>query len=221
MTTTIKQEQKITVPVEGMTCASCVAHVEHALAEIPGVTDVAVNLANEKASLKASVGFGPEDITVEQLQGAVADVGYKIPTTKTTLNIGGMTCASCVAHVEHALAEVPGVTDAAVNLATEKATVEYVPGLAGLPDFSQAIAGSGYRVEGVEGQGMDAEAELELLSQTTESGARRRRLLCAAAGGLLLLPCTFDRVCSGAAGMALAWTVQPRSITTRPTRSGG
>ncbi len=68
MATTTKQEQKVTIPVEGMTCASCVAHVEHALSEIPGVNDVAVNLATEKASLKASVGLGPEDITVEQLQ---------------------------------------------------------------------------------------------------------------------------------------------------------
>ena len=57
MATTIDKNIKVTIPVEGMTCASCVAHVEHALAEVPGVTEVAVNLATEKASINASYRF--------------------------------------------------------------------------------------------------------------------------------------------------------------------
>ena len=111
---------------------------------------------------------------------------------KVTVPVEGMTCASCVAHVEHALAEVPGVTDVAVNLATEKATVEYVPGLADLADFSKAVADSGYRVVGTDVEGLDAEAELERLSKTNEIKALRRRFLFAAAGGALLLLGTFE-----------------------------
>ncbi|MDA0734154.1 MAG: heavy metal translocating P-type ATPase [Chloroflexi bacterium] len=188
MTTTTKKPKQITIPVEGMTCASCVGHVEHALEEVPGVVSVAVNLATEKAS----VGLDSESVTIEQLREAVANAGYKVSTSKTTLNIGGMTCASCVGHVEHALAGVPGVVNVAVNLATEKATVEYVPGVASVSDFKQAVEHAGYQVEGVEGEGRDAAAELERLSKTSEIKSLRRRFLFAAAGGLLLLLGTFE-----------------------------
>jgi Cu+-exporting ATPase len=63
-----------------------------------------------------------------------------------TLPIHGMTCASCVAHVEKALAETPGVLNVNVNLATEKATVEYIPTVTGQPDFRRAVTEAGYDV---------------------------------------------------------------------------
>ena len=56
---------------------------------------------------------------------------------KVTLSIGGMTCAACVHHVEGALAGVDGVSGATVNLATERATVEYVPSIASVADFRE------------------------------------------------------------------------------------
>ncbi len=122
-----------------MTCASCVFHVENALKSVSGVNAVAVNLATEKAV----VDFGDEEIALEQLSQAVSQAGYKVPTATVTLNVGGMTCASCVAHVESALAKVPGVAQAQVNLATEKATVTYVAGVAGPDDFKQAVENAG------------------------------------------------------------------------------
>ena len=82
-----------------------------------------------------------------------------------TIPVGGMTCASCVAHVEGALKEVPGVTEVSVNLATEKAVVEYVPGVTSLAELRQAVQDSGYRVEGVEGEALDTKKELERLSK--------------------------------------------------------
>jgi Cu+-exporting ATPase len=188
MATTTKNDKQITLPIVGMTCASCVSHVEHALEGVPGVTAASVNLATEKAS----VGLGDENVTIEQLREAVSNAGYKVATSKTTLNIGGMTCASCVGHVEHALEGIPGVTAASVNLATEKATIEYVPGLAGVADFKQAVTETGYRMEGVEGEDLSAEAELERLSKTNEIKSLRRRFLFAAAGGVFLLLGTFE-----------------------------
>ncbi|HEU0020779.1 MAG TPA: heavy metal translocating P-type ATPase, partial [Dehalococcoidia bacterium] len=206
MTTTTRKYQQITLPVKGMTCAACVGHVEHALAAVPGVARVVVNLATEKASVGLDpVELNNEGVTIEQLRQAVANAGYQVPTSQTTLNIGGMTCASCVGHVEHALARVPGVTAVSVNLATEKATVEYVPGVASLPDLQQAVAGAGYRVEGVEGQGRDTEAELERLSRTTEIKSLGRRFLFAAAGGALLLLGTFEALPWVPALMAVAF----------------
>ncbi|MFQ6029213.1 MAG: HAD-IC family P-type ATPase, partial [Dehalococcoidia bacterium] len=187
MSTTSKKDKLITLPVEGMTCASCVSHVEHALEQVPGVTEVSVNLGTEKAAVE--VGDAP--VSLEQLREAVADAGYKVPSTKTILNIGGMTCAACVGHVEHALQEVPGVVQAAVNLGTEKATVEYVPGVTGFAEFRQAVQDSGYRVEGVEGEALDTEAELERLAKVQEIRSFRNRFLFAITGGVLLLLGTF------------------------------
>ncbi len=135
-------QQTITLPVRGMTCASCVAHVEKALKGVEGVADVNVNLATEKAHVQ----FNTDIVRVGDLVQAVHETGYEIPTETVILPIGGMTCASCAAHVEKALGRVPGVVRASVNLATEKATVTFVPGVAGLDDFRKAVSEAGYQV---------------------------------------------------------------------------
>jgi Cu+-exporting ATPase len=65
---------KISLPVEGMTCASCVARVEKSIAKIEGVTDVAVNLATEKATFnidKSKTG-------IDEIKKVVEEAGYKI-----------------------------------------------------------------------------------------------------------------------------------------------
>ena len=180
---TSEKDNHITLPIEGMTCASCVSHVEKALQGVPGVSGVSVNLGTEKASLEYSSGDAP----VDQLRQAVADAGYKVATTKTTLNISGMTCAACVFHVENALKGVSGVVEATVNLATEKATVEYTAGTVEIEGFRQAITKAGYQVTGTGDGPMDAKEELERLSKVKEIQALRRRFLLSAAGGILLL----------------------------------
>lgn len=108
-------------------------------------------------------------------------------TAQLNLSIGGMTCAACVTHVEHALQSVPGVVNASVNLATERAAVTYHPDTAGLSDFRQAVADYGYRLDGVADSEQDAAAELERLSRAAEIRCYRRRCLLALAAGLLLL----------------------------------
>ena len=180
---TSEKDNHITLPIEGMTCASCVSHVEKALQGVPGVSGVSVNLGTETASLEYSSGDAP----VDQLRQAVADAGYKVATTKTTLNISGMTCAACVFHVENALKGVSGVVEATVNLATEKATVEYTAGTVDNEGFRQAITKAGYQVTGTGDGPMDAKEELERLSKVKEIQALRRRFLLSAAGGILLL----------------------------------
>jgi Cu+-exporting ATPase len=104
--------------VTGMTCASCVLRVEKTLQAVPGVQSASVNLATEEASVAADPG-----VSTEALAAAVRRAGYDVATAETTLRVEGMTCASCVARVEKALKKVPGVTEATVNLATEKATI--------------------------------------------------------------------------------------------------
>ena len=155
--------RQLTLPVQGMTCASCVAHVERALKSVDGVKDVNVNLATEEAS----VLFSTDVVGIKDLVEVVQETGYEVATETVTLPIGGMTCASCAAHVEKALSKVPGVVGANVNLATEKATVTFVPGVAGLADIRQAVAETGYEVleipeEGAAEEEQEGEAERKM-----------------------------------------------------------
>jgi P-type Cu+ transporter len=139
--TITRERRQLDLSVQGMTCASCVNHVQKALSQVHGVDSVNVNLATERASL----WFDPS-VATGDLVKAVRDTGYEVATTSVDLAIGGMTCAACVAHVQKALNKVPGVVEANVNLATERASVTFVPGAAELADFRAAVAGAGYEV---------------------------------------------------------------------------
>jgi Cu+-exporting ATPase len=113
--------QSLSVGIQGMTCASCSARVEKVLKQLPGVTDATVNLATETATIS-----GATDLAT--VQHAIEKAGFTVPTESCSLDITGMTCASCSARVEKALARVPGVLEASVNLATEQATVKLAQG---------------------------------------------------------------------------------------------
>jgi len=142
----------ISLPIEGMSCASCVGRVEAALSKVPGVGSVAVNLATERADIRAA---GPVDR--EALIEAVHKAGYEVPAATVELVIEGMTCASCVGRVERALQAVPGVAQASVNLATERATVR---GTAAVEALLAAVAKAGYEARAVDAAVLaDAEAE--------------------------------------------------------------
>jgi Cu+-exporting ATPase len=151
---TTETREKISIPIKGMTCASCVTHVQHALEEVSGVEEINVNLATEKATIT----LGSKAADLDDLVFAIEDAGYGVGTEKAILSIGNMTCASCVNHVENALNEVEGVISANVNLATERATIEYVPGVAGISDLRHAVEDSGYSVEGIVGDDADGAA---------------------------------------------------------------
>ncbi|MFN3545135.1 MAG: heavy metal translocating P-type ATPase [Thiobacillus sp.] len=111
----------LSVAIQGMTCASCSRRLEKMLKQLPGVTDATVNLATETATVS-----GDADFTA--IQQAIERAGFSVPTETLKLHISGMTCASCSARVEKALAQVPGVFEASVNLATEQATVKLARG---------------------------------------------------------------------------------------------
>ena len=130
--------ERLTLPVHGMSCASCVGHVEKALAAVPGVAGVAVNLATESATVQGAA------LDVAALRRAVDEAGYEVPAETLQLMIEGMTCASCVSRVEKALASVPGVLRASVNLASESARVEVVRGVASARLLVAAVQDAGY-----------------------------------------------------------------------------
>ena len=121
-----------------MTCASCVAHVEGALAGVKGVERVAVNLATESAAVEG------RHLDPQALARAVDAAGYTVPTQTIRLDIDGMTCASCVTRLESALQAVPGVARTSVNLASEAAQIELVSGAASVQDLLRAVEHAGY-----------------------------------------------------------------------------
>ncbi len=146
------QNTTLELPIEGMTCASCVARNERALRKVVGVAAAEVNFATEKAT----VTFDPDVVTAEDLVHTVEAAGYEVVTAQAVLPILGMTCASCVSRVERALRKPAGVLAADVNLATEKATVTYIPGQATHADLVAAVRAAGYDV--VEGSAASEES---------------------------------------------------------------
>jgi Cu+-exporting ATPase len=133
---------RITIPVSGMTCASCVRRLEGAISRKEGVAEASVNFAAEKAS----VAYEPTATSPDELIGAIRDAGYGADVREVIFGVTGMTCASCVGRVERALKGVPGVLEASVNLASEKATVAYLAGEVGPRDLEKAVRSAGYGV---------------------------------------------------------------------------
>jgi Cu+-exporting ATPase len=133
----------VVMPILGMTCASCVGRIETALLRIPGVIAAQANLASEMAE----VAFVPERVTTPDLVRVVEDAGYGVREEKRELVIEGMTCAGCVARLERALLDVPGVITATVNLATGQAAVSHVARAVPAADLLAAVSRAGYRAQ--------------------------------------------------------------------------
>ncbi|GBC57202.1 lead, cadmium, zinc and mercury transporting ATPase; copper-translocating P-type ATPase [Stutzerimonas stutzeri] len=153
-----------------MTCASCVGRVEAALTKVEGVDSVSVNLATEKAEIRLA---GPVDRAA--LIQAVEKVGYEVPASVVELAVEGMTCASCVGRVEKALKAVPGVAEAAVNLATERATVR---GTASMDALVAAVQKAGYEARAVDNSAQ-ADDEAAEKKDAERAGLKRDLILAA------------------------------------------
>ena len=129
----------VTLPVSGMSCASCSGRVERKLAGLPGVDRVSVNLATARATVTGTA-------TVAELVQAVTEAGYQVPAAEETHAVQGLSCASCVTRTEQAISALPGVQRAVVNLAMATATVTAVAGLVPFSDLQRAVEGVGYRL---------------------------------------------------------------------------
>ena len=176
-----KTNERITIPVRGMTCASCVNKVEGALKKVPGVTDAAVNLATEVTTVE----YASEACTLDALYEAIEAVGYEAKPVSKTFAVRGMTCASCVKKVEDALAKVEGVQRAQVNLATERVTLSLAAS-ATVDALRDSLAAVGYELA------REVEADADVEDEEAEERAReerslRYRMLFAAAIGVVLI----------------------------------
>jgi len=137
-------DSKLTFDISGMTCASCANAIERSVKKVPGVAQASVNLMTEKLVVTRAAA----DLGEEAIIAAVEKAGYKASPpamAKVTIPIGGMTCASCVSRIERQLKKVDGVTEANVNLATEKGFITYDPAKARVSDLKRAIEKAGYQ----------------------------------------------------------------------------
>lgn len=166
-------KKSLNLDIIGMTCASCARTVERGLKRLDGVEEVTVNVATDRAA----VTFDPSALNITDLIGRVRESGYDVDMRRVILPIGGMTCASCVRHVERALGKVEGVSSVAVNLATERAIVEYLPSLATVDALRQAVHHAGYEVLDDVAQGIDGQAAVD--PETAKMAAARRRMVVA------------------------------------------
>ncbi|RWA75308.1 MAG: copper-translocating P-type ATPase [Mesorhizobium sp.] len=165
------------IHVEGMSCASCVNRIEKAIRTVPGVKSAAVNLATERANVAFA---GPADL--DAILNAIRNAGYDTKTESIELAVEGATCASCVNRIEKALKRVPGVLDASMNLATERAFLRVVSGAAGVQDLVAAVERAGYTARSVAAENPE--------DAQTEAREREARGLALALGfsAVLTLP---------------------------------
>ncbi len=145
---------RMSLAIEGMTCATCATRIGHGLQKLPGVRQADVNLATEKAA----VVYDPGAVGVAEFVAAVKDLGYGVGEETLRLSVEGMTCASCVNRVEKALRSVPGVVSASVNLATAMASVTIAAGAVTVAQLQVVVHDIGYEVSPVS-DSRDAEGD--------------------------------------------------------------
>ncbi|MCR0980867.1 heavy metal translocating P-type ATPase [Roseomonas populi] len=170
---------RITLPIDGMTCAGCAGRVERALAAVPGVTAASVNLATRRAAVEG------EAIEPGALRAAVEAAGYLSPEEATEIAVQGMTCAGCARRVERHLAALPGVNGASVNFATHRATVRHAPDAVDRAALESAIRKAGY--EPVAEAAPDTREEAAPAEAREEAGLRRDAILAIALAAPLFL----------------------------------
>ncbi len=164
--------------ISGMSCAACAARIEKGLAKLPGVASAAVNFASEKAI----VSYDPAQVGLKEFAAKIEQLGFQLIFDKVELKITGMSCAACSARIEKALLKLPAVANAVVNLAAEKASVEYNGADLTIGEIQDKIKKLGFEAHNTTNQG---DVDREKVAREAEIRGQKLRLLLSA---LLSLP---------------------------------
>ncbi|MDH4367076.1 MAG: heavy metal translocating P-type ATPase [Dehalococcoidia bacterium] len=176
--TSPRKSDKASIHITGMTCTTCAATIEKGLSETPGIEQAEVSFASEKASIK----YDPTKVDLARIKDTVSQLGYGVATKKSIFPVAGMTCASCVARVEEALYSVPGVISASVNLASEKATVEYLEGTEPA-DIRRAVKDAGYEL----GPEVQALEDVTTAAQREIRAVRKRFIVAVILASIIMI----------------------------------
>ena len=198
----------IALPVQGMTCAGCATRLERVLSRLEGVETAAVNLLTEAASVR----FDEELVEAGRIVQAIEKAGFSVPPSTLRLTLGGMSCATYAGRIEKLLRSQPGVLSAQVNLASEVATVAFIPGLCSSSELQRAVERAGYTARLAPSSGE------ERATKAAAEAAQERRELVVLLGAaalsaplvapMLAMPLGLDLSLPGWLQLALALPVQ-------------
>ncbi len=172
----------VSLPVQGMTCSACATRLEGALARAPGIRSAAVNFALERAD----VSFDATQTSAAAVAETVVRAGFQVGQQSFSFPIDGMTCSACSTRVEKALRAVPGVVEANVNLALERADVKTVAGMVTAQSLAAAVGRAGYAATIGSAAAEQARADAEHAAR--EQQALQRELLMLLAAVALTTP---------------------------------
>jgi len=175
-----EERKKAELKISGMTCATCATTIKKSLLSQNGVTDAQVNPGNETATVE----YDATKLKLGDLEKAVTDAGYGVIHEKTTLKIGGMTCATCVKTIENSLKRLDGIISVTANLGAEKAYATYNPKMTTVADMKKAIEEAGYQYLGVEGEETE---DLEEAAREKDLKEKRNRFIIGFAVGVPLM----------------------------------
>ena len=182
---------RVELPILNLTCATCAQTIEQVLNGLAGVEQASVNFA----TTKAQVTYDPAHVSLADMERAIKKAGYTVGGARAQIGIKDLRCASCVTFIEEALRATPGVVKASVNVATQQADVEYVPGAATLADLRRAIESTGYKTE--ERAPAGAPEDAERASRLAEYRDLRNRFVVAGVLALAVLLLTFGEFIPG------------------------
>ncbi len=182
-------EQRTTVPITGMSCANCAMNIERAVKKMEGVLDASVNFAAENAS----VTHDPKKVKTADIVQKIKSAGFGVPAARAEFGVTGMTCANCAVNIERTLRKkVPGVTEASVNFASERVSVEYIPSISNLDDIYDAIDKAGF-VAISSGEGEVGEDDAEQAARNAEIRDQTSKFLAGVAFALPLFILSMGR----------------------------
>ncbi len=126
--------------IGGMTCSACAARIEKALGRASGIESATVNFATEKADVR----YDPAVTDVNAISSVVVKAGFTVPDERFSFAVGGMTCSACAGRVEKVLRKLPGVLEANVNVALERADLTAISGQVDRDALRTAVEKAGY-----------------------------------------------------------------------------
>jgi len=173
-------KKKAELKITGMTCATCVRTIEKSVSKLDGVIDVKLNLGNETGMVE----YESKKLKISDIEKAIKDAGYGVINEKSTVKIGGMTCATCVKTVENSLKGLDGIVNVNVNLGAEKAFITYNPKVITISDMKKAIENAGYQYLGLEGEDVE---DLEKKAREKDLKEKRNRFTIGFAVGIPLM----------------------------------
>jgi P-type Cu+ transporter len=182
--------QNISLPVKGMSCASCSARIENKVGELGGVSSVQVNFAAEVASIE----FDPTKISASQFPSTIEKLGFEVPSRPETFSVEGMTCASCVARVEKKLLALEGVHEAKVNLAAEQVWVDYQPALIDFESLQTALEQVGYRLYPAQVESRDLSMQRDEARHQNNLDQLKRKLILSGFISLMVMILPMQRI---------------------------